>query len=327
MVRAIRYIELFAGIGGFRYGIEQASASLDQRQLLSGATYFTCVYANEFDKYASSVYRRHYKKCDERDIRTVDANAIPDHDLLLAGFPCQAFSVAGKRQGFCDTRGTLFFEITRVLRQKRPRLLLLENVKGLLSHEQGGTFATIISALDELGYDLQWQVLNSKDFGMPQNRERVFIVGHLRGTSRPQVFPFTQTTAASLVHMGGFMSAASAFNDRIEPKFYQLDRIYHIRGIARTLMATGRGTGKTSGLYYFPPVQNAEKEHRAGHIRRLTPLECERLQGFLDGWTKLGVHGEAISNVQRYKMLGNAVTTQVVTAIIRRLISGKERHA
>ena len=204
----MKYIDLFAGIGGFHYGIDKAWEYL-QKQGSSGGSlrpigdksdisvwetggnskYANCVYSNEWDKYANSVYRRHYGECDNRDIRTVKASELPDFDLMSGGFPCQSFSIAGKRGGFEDTRGTLFFEMARIAKEKHPRLLLFENVKGLLSHDNGRTFATIIQTIDELGYDCQWQVLNSKNFGVPQNRERIFIVGHTRGTPRPKVFP------------------------------------------------------------------------------------------------------------------------------------------
>lgn len=253
----MKFIELFAGVGGFRYGLE--SVGKQQEAGKQGVRYnrdkpcslvvngnewnkpYQCIYANEFNKYAAQIYERNfneqYKKggeslqrterggvqsrgdksyikvggnsepetwgdrkfkqpkdiIDTRDIREVPASEIPDHELLTAGFPCQAFSIAGKRGGFEDTRGTLFFEIARIVKQKQPRLLLLENVKGLLSHDKGKTFGTILNTLDELGYDLQWQVLNSKDFGVPQNRERVFIVGHKRNTRRPEVFPIKST--------------------------------------------------------------------------------------------------------------------------------------
>lgn len=204
----IKFISLFAGIGGFDLALTRAGHE--------------CVWANEWDKYAAQIYDKNFRTqsgqnrngkqlsseghcgdteatigqsaglCDTRDIQTVSTAEIPDHDLLVGGFPCQAFSIAGKRKGFDDTRGTLFFEIARILKAKHPRLFILENVKGLLSHDNGNTFKTIISTLDELGYDLQWQVLNSKNFGVPQNRERVFIIGHLRGTGRPKVFSFKE---------------------------------------------------------------------------------------------------------------------------------------
>lgn len=188
---SVRFIELFAGIGGFRLGLEKAGK-------------FECVYANEFDKYAAQIYEKNFgEKPDTRDIREVSSEEIPDHELLTAGFPCQSFSVAGKRGGFADTRGTLFFEIARILRDKRPNYFLLENVKGLLSHESGKTFQTIIGVLTDIGYDLQWEVLNSKGFGVPQNRERVFIIGHLRTLPRPKVFPIGRTNQKALEYITG----------------------------------------------------------------------------------------------------------------------------
>jgi len=279
----IKYIDLFAGVGGFRVGINKAHPNWE------------CVYSNEYDKYANSVYKKHYERCDDRDIRTVKTEEIPDHDLLVGGFPCQAFSVAGKRRGFEDTRGTLFFEIARIAKQKQPRLLLLENVKGLLSHDSGNTFKTILRSLDELGYDCQWQVLNSKDFGVPQNRERVFIIGHLRGTSRPEVFPIRGSNSNHLEEITKGVSDAQ--------------RIYSTKQ-AKSLKGLGGGLGAKTGLYKIDNLK----------IRRLTPVECERLQGFPDNWTKYGHDDKEMSDTQRYKMMGNAVTTNVVTSIVRKLI-------
>jgi DNA (cytosine-5)-methyltransferase 1 len=160
----MKVVELFAGVGGFRLGLERAGHQV--------------VWANEWDKYACDIYDKNFGgSIDRRDITKVPASEIPKHDLICGGFPCQAFSVAGKRRGFDETRGTLFFDIARIAAHHKTPYLLLENVKGLLSHDGGRTFATIIRTLDELGYDCQWQVLNSKDFGVPQNRERVIIVG------------------------------------------------------------------------------------------------------------------------------------------------------
>ncbi|HEB36144.1 MAG TPA: DNA (cytosine-5-)-methyltransferase [Candidatus Aminicenantes bacterium] len=187
---------MFCGVGGFRLGLERAG---DIGGLLQGKEQedngdietkrhrfawqsrirFNCVWANDNDKYACQVYRKRFgnKELVEGDIQDIGPEDIPEHDFLTAGFPCQAFSVAGKRKGFQDkTRGTLFYEICRVVRSKRPKYLLLENVKGLLSHNSGRTFAIILLSLDELGYDVEWQVLNTK-YWLPQNRERVFIFG------------------------------------------------------------------------------------------------------------------------------------------------------
>ena len=147
--------------------------------------------ACEIDEYARQVYARHFPTVPiHRDATTINPAELPDFDILVGGFPCQAFSIAGKRRGFEDTRGTLFFEIARIAQEKRPRYLLLENVKGLLSHERGETIRIIFQTLDELGYDTQARIVNSKDF-VPQNRERIFIIGHLRETSRPKVFPIS----------------------------------------------------------------------------------------------------------------------------------------
>lgn len=213
-------------------------------------------------------------------------------DLICGGFPCQSFSIAGKRGGFADTRGTLFFDLARIIKVKRPRLLLLENVKGLLSHDQGRTFATIIATLDELGYDLQWQVLNSKNFGVPQNRERVYIVGHLRGEPRPQVFPITQQ--AETVDKAVFVD---------ESQWRREGRLREYEGISPTLN-TNAGGG------HLPLILQKEPQ---GTLRRLTPVECERLQGFPDGWTK------GVSDTQRYKCLGNGATVNVVRRVATKL--------
>src|SRR5690606_37404718 len=156
-------------------------------------------------------------------------------DLITGGFPCQAFSFAGKRRGFEDTRGTMFFEIARIAKQIEPRFLLLENVKGLLSHDKGRTFAIILSTLDELGYDVEWQVLNSKDFGVPQNRERVFIVGHSRRFPRREVFPITRTSGQTRKELT--RGLADAY------------RVYDPAGVARTLKAEAGGVGAKTGLY------------------------------------------------------------------------------
>jgi DNA (cytosine-5)-methyltransferase 1 len=283
----MKFIDLFAGIGGFHYGLQQVEG-------------FECVYANEWDKYANSVYRKHFGECDERDIRTVNASEIFEFDLLVGGFPCQSFSVAGRRGGFADTRGTLFFEIARIIKEKQPHLLLLENVKGLLSHDKGETFRVILSSLDGLGYDLQWQVCNSKNFGVPQNRERVFIIGHLRGTPRPQIFPLGSDNAQNKVIVSGMMTGGKW------DRFHESSRrVYDPKGISPTL-PTSAGGG------HIPKI-DGEKIHQ------LTPIECERIQGFPDNWTKYGSQGEEISDTQRYKMLGNAVTPNVITEIGKRL--------
>lgn len=314
------YISLFAGIGGFDLALSRHGHE--------------CVWANEWDKYASFLYARNLGEIDTRDITTIPTSEIPDHDLLVGGFPCQAFSIAGKRRGFAETRGTLFFEIARILKDKQPKYFILENVKGLLSHDEGRTFRTIITTLTDLGYDLQWQVLNSKNFGVPQNRERVFIVGNLRGEPRPQIFPVSGEVqeATQSRDMAGTLQADYWKRDRtggyvIEAERYKAlteARTEEAKAIRRKMREQGkdwsprrgketklREDGMMNTLTANKSVDQLISDEAV--VRLLTPTECERLQGFPDGWT------EGVSDTQRYKCLGNAVTVNVVEYIVSRL--------
>jgi len=311
----MKYFSTFTGIGGFEIGINK----VDKNAVIIGYS--------EIDKYASSVYEHHFKGVKNYgDITKINADELPDFDCLVGGFPCQAFSIAGKRQGFNDTRGTLFFDLARILQAKQPRLFVFENVKGLLSHDGGNTFKTIVETIDELGYDCQWQVLNSKNYGVPQNRERIIIIGHLRGTPRPEVFPLgitnsihtesnadkeeihhiasTQTARQYASWNGNFVGSINQLN---QPN-HSNDRVYGTDGISPTLNTMQGGNRQ-------PFIKDDIK------IRRLTPIECERLQGFSDNWTKYGKDGEVISDTQRYKMCGNAVTTNVIQAVFERILA------
>ena len=178
----MKFFDFFAGIGGFRLGMEMAGHE--------------CVGHCEIDKYADMSYRAmHDVKESEvffNDIRTVKPWDMPYADCYCFGFPCQSFSIAGKRRGFEDTRGTLFFEVMRLAKERHPRILFAENVSGLINHDGGTTFETIITSMEELGYGVEWQVLNSRHFGVPQNRERIFIIGHLGGFCGRSVFPITE---------------------------------------------------------------------------------------------------------------------------------------
>lgn len=342
----IKYLSLFSGIGGFELGIQNyvdsfnrnqnqkssidSQANAEARQRLESAPgkgtggttgrnsklfdgdieprKFNCIGFSEIDRYAIQTYQKHFP--DHKNygnIKTIDAEKLPDFDLLVGGFPCQPFSIAGRRGGFLDTRGTLFFEIARIIRTKQPRLLLLENVKGLLSHGNGDTFYKIITTLDELGYDLQWQVLNSKDFGVPQNRQRVFIVGNLRGTSRPEVFPIgSDDSFAETTQYKTRQDVANTL--RAKQGGPDLENSYFIDQRPR-----GKNNGGHKELAPTLTGKSYQDNNHVGGIRKLTPLECERLQGFPDGWT------EGLSDTQRYKTLGNAVTVNVIQAIIERL--------
>jgi DNA (cytosine-5)-methyltransferase 1 len=384
--REIRVAELFAGIGGFRLGLEQADHNeyapirqkpepQDCQQGRQWSTTkptvqlrnrdkptFRVVWANEWDKSACQIYRKNFgeKELCEGDLTKVEATDIPDIDLLVGGFPCQPFSLAGERKGFSDKRGNLFFEIARILESKRPQTILLENVRGLLSAQNGFCFYSILSRLDELGYNVEWKVLNTKNW-LPQNRERIFIVGHNReGRERgSQVFPFSSYdeedysegesvgTLQGGGHSGGLHSNMTAItntvrsggrgsSDRHSWGVVLLDNFggnikkrIKENGIAWTLggSKTGilqikrtRANGNDTVRAYDNEVPTLTSQMETGgnnvpiiteekEGRRLTEIECERLQGFPDNWTK------GVSSTQRYKMLGNAVSVPVIQYI------------
>lgn len=292
----MKFLDLFSGIGGFRLGLESAGHE--------------CVGFCEIDKFARASYKTIHNT--EGEFEFYDITQVSDEDwrkfrgtvdIICGGFPCQAFSIAGKRKGFLDeTRGTLFFEIARAAKKIKPPLLFIENVKGLLSHDKGRTFRTILSTLDELGYDAEWQILNSKDYGVPQNRERVYIIGHLRGECRRQVFPIfgkNGTTNQTNVKQIGNISESNSFGGNP-----QTGRVYDIDGISPTLN-TMQGGGRE------PKILIDKK------IRKLTPRECWRLQGFPD-WA-FDKAQEVNSNSQLYKQAGNSVTVNVIKVIAERL--------
>lgn len=221
----IRFFDMFSGIGGFRAGLERAGG-------------FTCAGHCEIDKHADKAYRAAHNIKESEvfydDATTIDPGTMPDFDLLCGGFPCQAFSIAGKRKGFEDARGTLFFEIARVARAKRPAYLLLENVPGLLSHDGGQTFAAILDTLCGLGYSVEWQVLNSKDFGVPQSRCRVYIIGYLDPRCAGKVLPVRETDPKTLMLL---------LDGR------QDSWVYDPAGVSKTLLAKAGGMGSKTGLY------------------------------------------------------------------------------
>ena len=238
----IRFIDLFSGIGGFREGLRRAGG-------------FVCVGHCEMDPHAERNYRKLFETegewyCD--DARNIRTETMPDFDLLCAGFPCQAFSIAGKRGGFADSRGTLFFEIARLVAEKRPAYFLLENVPGLLSHDKGRTYHTILSTFSELGYHVEWQVLNSKDFGVPQSRKRVYIVGYLDGRCAGKILPLQPPNGAALVQiLGGG----------------QGERVYDPSGVSCTLTSNSGGMGAKTGLYQvgLPIKENTKKGYKMAY--------------------------------------------------------------
>ena len=223
---AIRFFDMFAGIGGFRSGLEAVGG-------------FECIGHCEIDKRTNMAYCAIYDTegeyyCD--DARKINPDEMPDFDLLCAGFPCQSFSVAGKRLGFEDTRGTLFFEVARLLAAKRPAFFLLENVPGLLSHDGGKTLETIYATLIEMGYHFEWCVHNSRYFGVPQQRRRLYIVGYLDPRCAGQIFPLSGGNAA---HLRQLIGGA------------QGQRVYDPNGVACTQAATSGGWGGKTGLYFI----------------------------------------------------------------------------
>ncbi|HEV4477235.1 TPA: DNA cytosine methyltransferase [Streptococcus pneumoniae] len=379
----MKFLDLFAGIGGFRIGMESAGHE--------------CIGFCEIDKFARASYKAIHDTKGEielHDITTVSDDTIRgigSVDIICGGFPCQAFSIAGNRRGFEDTRGTLFFEIARFASILRPKYLFLENVKGLLNHENGVTFETIISTLDELGYNVEWQVLNSKNFGVPQNRERVFIIGHLRREHTRRIFPLSgknqSTSNQSVMKIGNINPSGNGMNGEVyqadglaptlttnkgegqkiaiksntikqfgvlQPNFNQCGVVYETDGIAPTIRAY-QGGGLEPKIRVKEATKQGYQEAEIGdsvnlshpnsktrrgrvgkqiantlltgesqgvvepdfRIRKLTPRECWRLQGFPD-WA-FDKAQEVNSNSQLYKQAGNSVTVNVISAIAQGL--------
>lgn len=334
----MRYFSMFSGIGGFELAIlrafnnehahigeESEPEERPQRRIgtadkpgvlvrAGDRPAPLCVGYSEIDKYAIQTYERHFKHDNYGSATDINPANLPGFDLLVGGFPCQAFSIAGKRLGFDDTRGTLFFDIARILSHKRPRHLVLENVKGLLSHDQGKTLQTIVGVLAGLGYRIEWQVLNSKDFGVPQNRERIYVVGHLGDGCGGQVFPIRRSSTEYPENEQVKRLLKRHRQGVTGDDSYTLDAI-QTNGIAiRTRTYANQPPkleARTDRL--SNTINSVPKDYMATDgvkIRRLTPKECERLQGFPDGWTA------GVSDTQRYKQCGNAVTVNVVEVVV-----------
>lgn len=314
----MKFIELFAGIGGFRLGLEKAGHE--------------CVFTNEWLEKPASIYERNFKsKPDTRDIRTITANDVPNADIIVGGFPCATFSIAGKRTGLSleDTRGTLFYEMFRLARDKRIPIILFENVKGLLNHDKGRTFETILSVLDEMGYDAQWELLDSQNFGVPQHRERVFLIGHLRGITRPEVFPITIPNRKDEKEDRRKPKTREGFFSNISPT---IDANYSKGGASRPYVVTQWRRGywrdyKSGGAptltasmgtggHNVPFIKTVDTS--IGY-RKLTPIECERLQGFPDNFTKYYADGGLVPDSERYERCGRTVSVPVIYEIGKKL--------
>ena len=341
----MKHFDAFAGIGGFSLAFKN----------IFGSNYENVGFS-EINKYATACYSYNFPKHknygDITTIRPADIGAI---DIITAGFPCQAFSIAGKRRGFEDARGALFFEIARICSVAKPKYILLENVKGLLNHDGGRTISIIYQTLTDIGYTVEFQVVNTKWF-LPQNRERIYLVGHLAGRSRPGVFPIGEEikldnqrtadkqVASCLQGAGGHIAngeykgmnliQVGTFRMHNDDKGFRETKSEVCPTIPARARQDGsgqpviqqlpRGKNKGNDLDVCPTISsNSFQENNfVSGIRRLTEIECERLQGFPDDWTKYGNYNDTIkeiAKIQRYKMLGNAVSIPVVEEIARRL--------
>ena len=312
-------IDLFAGIGGIRLGFEYAFKKN-----------MTTIFISEIDKKAQETYKANFndKFNINGDITKIDEKEIPKPDILLAGFPCQAFSVAGFKKGFDDIRGTLFFDIVRIAKYHKPKVIFCENVKNLVTHDNGKTFKRITEILKKIGYKVYSEVINSKNFGVPQNRERVYIVAFRKNINSSNfIFPIKKDDSKKIVDI--------LEKKEVSPKYYLSDvyleclrnhkqrhRLkgngfgYEIRDkneIARTLVCGGIGRERNlivdKKLTNFNPVTNIKGKINREFIRKLTPREWARLQGFPDNFKLI------VADTHLYKQLGNTVTVTVIEAI------------
>lgn len=300
-------IDLFAGIGGTRLGFYQ-----------TGKVHV--VFSSEIDKFAAKTYKANFGEFPSGDITTIDAREVPDHDILVGGFPCQAFSQAGKKLGFEDTRGTLFFEIVRILKEKRPRAFLLENVKNLMSHNKGHTFSVIKQTLEELNYHVYASTLKARDFGVPQNRERVYIVGFQQDTlQNHKTFVFPEPTKAEVC-------VGDILEDKVDEKYtissalwegHQRRRKEHARkgnGFGYTLFNAKSLYTNTLSARYYKDGSEILIEQIGKNPRKITPREAARLQGFPEDFII------PVSDTQSYKQFGNSVAVPVIYAIAEKII-------
>ncbi len=308
------FIDLFAGIGGIRLPFTR----------LGGY----CTFTSEWDKFAQKTYKTNYGDIPEGDITQISNNALPYFDILLAGFPCQPFSAAGLKKGFSDTRGTLFFEIERIIEGKRPKVFLLENVKQLKGHDKGRTLKVIIEHLEALEYDVRSDVLRAADFGVPQNRERLFIIGFDKKQLNPNQtidfkFPIPPKTPTKV---------GNILDKNVDDKYTISDKLYagHLRRKQEHLLkgngfgfsvfnADSTYTNTISARYFKDGSEILIDQGPDKNPRKLTPRECARLQGFPDDFII------PVSDMQSYKQFGNSVSVPVVQAVANNIITELKR--
>lgn len=316
-------VDLFAGIGGIRLGFD-----------LAFGDDIKTVFVSEWDKKAQETYKANFGENINiaGDITKIDEQSIPSHDILLAGFPCQAFSLAGNRRGFEDTRGTLFFDVARIVKSHKPKVVFVENVKNLLNHDKGKTFKIIKKTLNDLGYIVYSKILNSKNFGVPQNRERIYIVA-FREDIAPNRFVFPIKTDDSKVIMDILEK------EETSPKYYLSDvyldslrkhkerhaskgngfgyQIRDLNSIAGAIVCGGMGRERNliidNRLTNFNPVTHIKGEINREYIRKMTPREWARLQGFPEDFKLV------VADTHLYKQFGNSVTVPVIEKIAERI--------
>lgn len=312
MPKTYKFLDLFSGIGGIRLGMERTKR-------------FKCVRSCEINKQACRTYEENFGEDPYGDVTKIESDALPNFDVICGGFPCQAFSHAGHRRGFSDTRGTLFFEIARLMRDRKPLAGLFENVPGLASHDGGRTLETILATIIELGYKPYLKTLNARDFGVPQNRDRVYIVAIQEGLGYFK-FPNPPLVRCSIRDI--------IEKDPVDDRFYLSDKYmtglerhrrmqeekgrgfgYEIRklsGIANAVVCGGMGKERNLIVDKRGPSE-AAKDRNGRHVRKMTPREWARLQGFPDSFKIPNALNVA------YKQFGNSVAVPVVSAIAAKL--------
>lgn len=311
-IEKMKFIDLFAGIGGFRYALQDLGC--------------LCVFSSEWDKFCQESYKLNFNEVPFGDITKIDEKDIPSFDILCAGFPCQPFSVSGKQKGFNDTRGTLFFDIARIVKYHQPKIILLENVKNLKAHNGGATFEVISNTLNEMNYNIYYKVLNAKNYCLPQNRERIAIVC-IRKDIDTGKFEFPQeekkfinisdikeddtVTEKYIIRRNDIKIDQSKLDKAIKQgrvnkpvqigiigKGGQGNRIYHENGIGITLAASSGGAASKTGAYYIN-----------GKVRKLSPREAARLQGFPEDFIIINNENQAL------KQFGNSVPINLLKAV------------
>ena len=302
MSHKFRFIDLFAGIGGIRIPFDELGGQ--------------CVFSSEWDRFSQITYEANFGEVPNGDITKINEKDIPSHDLLVGGFPCQAFSQAGLKKGFQDTRGTLFFDIARILKYHKPKAFLLENVKHLRGHDNGKTFKTILSVLSDLGYQtIEYKVLNAKDFGLPQNRERIFIFGFID-------FIFFQFPEPRKIKT----RVGEILDKDIPDKYTLSDKMWNSAKIRKeNNKKRGYGFGyslfnkdseytSTISARYYKDGSEIWIDQGNKNPRMLTPNEARRLQGFPENFVI------PVSDMQAYKQFGNSVSVPVIRAIAERIV-------